>query len=158
MRLHIAAPNMKRHPQLGSRFLDQPFVRIAALPTKLMIEMCHDQLPSHRLRQQSQNMKQHHRIQPAGHSHENFLATPKQFSLADGKFNTFQQIHHTMMLTLRRKPEQGDSGLRNSVKKPPTSKTGRGHTRYQTGYQTKIRRVLRVAPRQWRIESTRRRP
>ena len=122
-RFHIATTNMKLQPQPCRRRLHQFLVRVAASPAQLMIEMRHDQFPLMSFGELSQDMKQHHRIQPAGHSHENLPATAKQSSLADRKFNTLQQIHQATMLTLRTKPEQGDRGLRKMTfkKQPPTS-------------------------------------
>src|SRR5690349_14891830 len=51
----------------------QLLVRIAAAPTKLMIEMGNMQLPAERLRKPLQNIEQNHRIDASRNSNQNLL-------------------------------------------------------------------------------------
>ncbi len=90
-------------------FPHEPFIRLARPAAQLVIKMRDMQLPTEPWSEAVQQMQQNHRIEPARNRDGNSLAPAEQLPRADGLLNMFGQVHHRAIVSVGRKPEQGDT-------------------------------------------------
>ncbi len=77
---------------------DELFIGVTAPATQLMIEVPDRQLPAMPHRKRAKDMQKRHRIQPAGHCHQDRLAAFQQAPVEDILFDALEQIGHAPML------------------------------------------------------------
>jgi hypothetical protein len=87
---HLTLLYYDRQLQLLCRPADQPLIRGAAPPTKLMVQMRHSKPPAVPCRQSMQHVQQHHGIHPPGNRRQDALPRPKEPSRADRSVHGFQ--------------------------------------------------------------------
>ena len=88
----------ERQPQSFCGRADQPFVRIACPPPKLVVEMRDVQAPAMFRRQPGHQLQQHHRVHAARHGNQDGLPGSEETPLPDGSLDALHQVTHGVML------------------------------------------------------------